>query len=336
MSEKMNYIAFIDLLGTTEFAQEEKKKFYSRLITFQETISNSCSLLAGEGRVYFFSDSAFIESKNLDKLIVYLRDVRRTLLEEGYYMKGAIGPGELQASDPHNSNLIKDTATRKLRKKTVIGHCFSDDVVPVYALQAGLKGIGIRVDEKLKTALEAKQLIVKSCYLPIENNRRAECFYDVRFDKGELENGVLNLFLRNFYITNAKSKKYGRYYIPFLISWINSTDFTNTEISLPTDSNASETIPLIFELLINHGAFEKHFADLVGIEYIYFALLNKIFGECESAKVKKKVFDHISARKKFVNRLGVLPSCVINNDSRKQFLESLSGKVTFVPSQSKI
>ena len=332
MTQTANYIAFIDLLGTTEYAQEDRQKFYNRLTTFQETISNSCSLLAGTGKVYFFSDCAYIESSDVDTLVSYLRDVRRTLLEEECYLKGAIGAGQLNASEPHNSRIIRDPKERKRRKETVIGHCFGDDVVPVYALQAGLKGVGIRVDEKVKKSFENKGYIVQSCYLPVENNRRVECFADLRFGKDELQDDALNLLLRNFYVANAKSKKYGRYYLPSIISWINSTDFSNTELPELGKKQDPTTLPLIFQMLVIHGTFDKHFADLVGLEYVYFTLLNKIFSECESEKVKRRVFEIIAGKKKMVSRLGALPSCVLSSISRKQFLENLSGRVATVRS----
>jgi hypothetical protein len=330
MSKSANYIAFIDLLGTTEFALEDKVKFYNRLISFQETITNNCHLLAGDGRVFFFSDSAYIESDNLDKLVTYLRKVRKALLELGLYMKGAIGTGELNASDPHNSNLIKDRKEVKLRKETVIGHCFGEDVVPIYALQAGLKGVGIRIAENLTQDFVKKGYGVASCYLPIENNRRAECFYDLKLDDSELNDGILKLYLRNFYVTNTKSKKYGRYYLPFIVSWINSTDFSATVLTDSSNGTGSSSVPLIFDLLLLSRSFDKHFTDLVGLEYVFFALLNKIFIECDSEKVKRRVFEYIASRKKLLSRLGTLPTCVMSSETKKQFLEKLSGKVALI------
>jgi hypothetical protein len=332
MSKSSKYIAFIDLLGTTEFALEDETKFYNRLIAFQDTIADHSHILAGEGKVYFFSDSAYIESGNLDKLVKYLRNVRKTFLEFGLYMKGAIGRGELNATDPHKSKLIKDRDELRIRKETVIGHCFGEAVVPIYALQASLKGIGIRISDDLKKEFVQRGFSIGSCYLPVENNRRAECFNDLRLENSELNDGVLDLFLKNFYISNAKSRKYGRYYLPLLISWINSTDFSETELPDAVDGQPQASVPRIFEILLIRDAFAKHFADLVGLEYIYFALLNKIFTECDSEKVKKSVFEYVSRRKKLVGRLSSLPACVMSNESRKQFLEKLSTKVAITSS----
>jgi hypothetical protein len=322
--KKNSYIAFVDLLGTSDLSRSNPTKFYNSLITFQETISNSSSLLGSDGSVFVFSDCAYLESKSLDTLVRYIRDVRRTLMEEGYYLKGSIGQGSLEARELHNTGKIRDQKILSQRRKVVKGSSFGQDVVGIYGLQDGLRGIGIRIHEDLKDEIEKRGFAVSSCHLPQINNRHAECFKDLKFEKRELQDGVLLKFLKNFFMTNTKSKRFGRYYLSFIISWIKSSDFTDVNPQEETDSK--DTTPLIYQLLIN-GALEKYLVDLVGIEYIYFTFLDRIYEQCESQKVIMKIQNQVASRKKLVACLENLPDCLFGQKSRSKFLEYLSGRI---------
>jgi hypothetical protein len=287
--------------------------------------------LKDTGKVYFFSDCAYIESVNLDDLVKYIREIRRTLLEEGYYLKGAIGPGALDASEAHSSQEITNSTIRKQREKVVKGSVFGTDVVPIYALQDSLRGIGIRIDKRVADVFEKRHYRVNSCHLPQSNSTHAECFDDIKFDDRELEDKILRAFIRTFFTSKTKSKKYGRYYIPFVLSWINSTDFSAVEVDEKKKKIHSQSTPLIFNMLLN-GTFEKYFADLTGIEYIYFAFLNKIYSECaNSQKLVEKVVGHVANKKRMVSRLENLPECILNGENRDEFLKYLSRKVMGVP-----
>jgi hypothetical protein len=246
-------------------------------------------------------------------------------MEEGFYLKGAVGRGSLEANELHGGGKIKDKEILSQRRRTVKGSSFGQDVVGIYALQDGLRGIGIRIEDSLGRELLKKGYAVSSCHLPQINTRHATCFYDLKFGKRELEDGVLKKFVKNFFMTNTKSRRFGRYYISFIVSWINSADFSEVDPSENGDS--PRTAPLIFQLLIS-GALERHFTDLVGIEYIYFAFLEQIYKQCQSQKVIMKVEAQVANRKKLVACLGNLPDCIFSGKSRRNFLDYLSGRIT--------
>jgi hypothetical protein len=314
-----NLIAFVDLLGTSELSRVDPDAFYTSLTTFQEAICNFASYLETEGEVYFFSDCAYIQSPNIDSLVLYLRAVRQTLSEQGLYMKGAISGGSLNAQEPPLSQ------PPKKGNRLVTGCWFGPDVVTVYGLQDGLRGIGIRIDKSISENFRKKGYGVASCHLPQTNSRHAEYFSDLKFSPEELNENILKIFVRNFFKTNTRSRRFGRYYISFLVSWINSADLSG--VGRGRTGDRLEEMPLICQILMN-GMIEKHFTDLSGLEFIYFALLEKAYNECNSQKAIRMFETYIAKRKKLISRLETMPRDIFGERNRRKFLDFLSGRAT--------
>src|SRR5687768_11176711 len=154
---KKNLIAFVDLLGTSELSRVDPNSFFTSLTTFQEVICNFTSQLDKQGQVYFFSDCAYIQSSNLDSMVKYLRSVRQTLSEQGLYLKGAVGAGSLNAREPPHRKRSGD-------ERIVKGNSFGPDVVSVYGLQDGLRGIGVRIDNSIAKDFMSKGYGTVSCH----------------------------------------------------------------------------------------------------------------------------------------------------------------------------
>jgi hypothetical protein len=307
-----NLIAFVDLLGTSELSRVDPDSFRTSLTTFEETICNSSSYLGKTGEVYFFSDCAYIQSASIDSLVKYIRDVRQALLEQGLYLKGSIGSGSLGAHKPLKGGIVK-------------GNSFGADVVQIYALQDGLRGIGIRIDESIYQAFKNKGYTINSCHLPLINSRHAECFHDLQFSTEELNEEVLKIFIKNFFKTNTKSRRFGRYYLSFVVSWINSADFG--EIGRGDAANKLENMPLIFQIMLD-GLLERHFTDLAGMEFIYFTFLQKVYKQCRNQKIITRFEKYVASRKRLIARLEMVPRCLFDEESRRKFLDYLSGRVT--------
>jgi hypothetical protein len=315
---KKNLIAFVDLLGTSELSRVDKDAFFTSLTTFKEVICNYTSELDERGELYFFSDCAYVQSSSLDSMVRYLRCVRQTLSEQGLYLKGAVSEGSLNASEPAHQN-------RKGNERIIKGSSFGPDVVNVYGLQDGLRGIGIRIDNSVSDRFKKKGYGIISCHLPQPGSRHAEYFYDLKFSPDELDENILRTFVKNFFKTNTKSRRFGRYYISFLVTWINSADFS--EAGRNDNADQPEEIPLICHLLLN-GMLEKNFSDLSGMEFIYYAMLEKAYNECNSPKLVAKFENFIARRKRLISRLETMPRTLFNDASRKKFLTYLSGRVT--------
>lgn len=313
---KKNLIAFVDLLGTSELSRVDPRAFFTSLTTFKEVICNYSSELDPRGEVYFFSDCAYVQSSSMEGIVKYLRRVRQTLSEQGLYLTGAIGEGSLNASDPPQRN--------RTDERIVKGSSFGPDVVSVYGLQNGLRGIGIRIDNSVARRFQAKGYGIVSCHLPQTNSRHAEYFWDLKFSPDELNENILRTFVKNFFKTNTKSRRFGRYYISYLVSWINSADFREAGRG---KGDQQDQLPLICELLLN-GMLERNFSDLSGMEFIYYAMLEKAYKECNSPKLISKFENFIARRKKLISRLETMPRTLFDEDSRKKFLNFLSARAT--------
>jgi hypothetical protein len=84
--EANRYIAFIDILGTKDYATYQPIRYIQSIINFQNAlISNIEGNLNEDDRVYFFSDGAFIETKDLLSLIKYLQSIRSELSPSRLY-----------------------------------------------------------------------------------------------------------------------------------------------------------------------------------------------------------------------------------------------------------
>lgn len=338
MNTQPGYIAYFDLLGTTELAQNDHTAFFNSLVTFRNTITYCAKDLKVQDGIYFFSDCAFVETDDFDRLIKYLFELRRRMLEEGYYLVGAIGPGSLEATGPFpKQKQGRESRSRKAsraenstdpvdhRREIVHGHFFSSDVVPVYALQNQLKGIGFCLHPKLLDLGRQKKFIVESCHLPANDNRIPQSFPDLRLTAQELSYDLLSKFLKYFYRAKLKSKKYARYYISFLVTALQSIDFGGVD----TKKSYKDQGYAILEILFG-PRFDKNFGDVPGVEFVYFTLLDRAYDSDNQALVSK-VLGLISARRRTILQLEFCPYSLLTRENRSKLLDYLSSHLSSAP-----
>jgi hypothetical protein len=309
--QRPRYIAYFDLLGTSDLSRYEPLTYITSLGEFKTHVTSEAKYLT-DGSVHYFSDCAFVECNDLAELISYMQRVRGSLFDGGYYLTAAIAPGALKPK--HKSS------------GRVAGTYFEGDVVEVYGLQSNLKGIGVRVHPKLVDSVRDLRQAVDTCHLPLTTGRQGECFVDLKYDVVP-RHEPFRLFLRNFFKVNTRSRRLGRYYISALISWINSSRFDTVE--LPTEEGDNRS--LVLDVLLN-GTFERNFGDLVGIEYIYFALLDKIFRDDTTAELREFAQKYVAQRRtKLVARVEHVPPCIFSRESYGKFVDFLSSRTGFLP-----
>lgn len=330
-----NSLAFVDLLGTSEFAQNERTRFQQSLVTFKETVESGASLLASTDSVYFFSDCLYLETDAPERAIAFLRYLRRHMLLQGFYMKGALGYGTLDVLSPSGVGAgarqghSRDQNEAPPTGPTIRGHSFRGDVVEIYALQDALKGIGIRVAETLVPNLD-HSFLVQSCHLPYPNSRVAECFSDLRFSAFDLDEESIQFLLRDFVMAATRSKRYGRYYLSVLISIIRSSQYSGLAASPRTDE---EVFGDHFVEILLTKDFERNFGTLPGIEQVYFALLDELYHQSQKKMIEwlDPVQDFLARRRRYISHLETVPSCIFGRASRNRFLQFVSQSIRISP-----
>lgn len=323
MSTDQGFIAYFDLLGTSELAQTDRTAFFTSLVTFRNTITHCATSLHADDGVYFFSDCAFVESSDFDRLVRYLRTLRQRLMEEGYFIVGALGPGSLEATGPfpkakRKSRTQSDREDADIRRQIVHGHFFGSAVVPVYAMQNQLKGIGFQLHPDLVPLAQQKKVVVDSCHLPANDSRVGHAFPDLRLQPSELTSGLLEKFLKYFYRAKLRSKKYARYYIAFLVSALQSTDFGGVDTKRPYTAQGYP----ILEVLLG-TKFLKNFSDVPGIDYVYLTLLDRAY-ESDNQHFVNAVLKVVSGRRKAIVQLDSCPSPLLSRDNRTRLLDHLA------------
>ena len=92
------YIAYLDVLGTKNSSENEDFDEYIKLIIcFQNSLVRSSYLLDDKGKIYFFSDCAYIESQSINSLISMLGSIRQNLFDDDIFIRGALIKGKLGA-----------------------------------------------------------------------------------------------------------------------------------------------------------------------------------------------------------------------------------------------
>jgi hypothetical protein len=306
-------VAFMDLLGTTYYAQTDKKQYRENLWKFKEALSTRASILSVRSRVYFFSGCAYVMAESIASLVDYLVEVRGCLLVQHLYLQGAVEPGHLLP----DSDGIDGSGT-------VTGTIFGPDVAGVYAQQSALKGAAIRVSEAL---IRSRQLAptrcVQSCHLPNPTHSMPECFFDLRYRPSDIDRRQLEDILGDCLKAKSVKRSAGAYYISLLVSMIRSANWRLVNLDKSVKENPTGARQ-IYDLLVAKD-FGRHFSDVRGIEFVYFALLDEVYKQCEHKPVCEEVRDYIGSRQKLLHRIESVPWTMLTHQTRHKFLDSTLG-----------
>ena len=315
------FSAFIDLVGTRERARHSSNDYREALSTFQQRVAESL-LVTGSApsvRVYIFSDSAFVESEARDSLIAFLVALRSYLLLDGLYFTGAIRRGGLEAR-PAAAALggLVSAATRQKLEKSLLGNCFSSSAADLYVDQELIKGIGFSAEKSFAPSQKAAatSAFVWSCFLPEFGSRQARAFLDLRIPKKDLTPDGAERILRDAFSAKTRSRKYGRFYVSLLVTWVQSA-------SLQKTSNRHDD--RIVEASAS-GELERLLGDVVGIELVYLAILGRVLGELESVgtALRREFNRKLMRHRKVARALEFAPEEILPPALRERFVEGLA------------
>jgi len=343
MKEKKYYIAYIDVLGTKNSAENYNyEKYLALIINFQtELLRIARSKLGGNDRIHFFSDCAYIESNNLKTLIDALKFLRTQLFDGDLFLKGAIIQGKLGAigkfSDVEEfmsyydygindeevtkaTNCIFTQNDSSLKDKINGSLFFSTDICQAYTNENDLKGSAILIEEGLIKNNEIINDIVESGY--ISNKNTFSIFYDIKYDENNITEAFLDKILSHYTKSNMQNKNYGRHYLSILISCINSTNFEKYDIDF---NNAPPILTKILKLKDTHKQIYNY---AIGLEYLYLTLINKFYCDIDENSDLTKEFVKIILKNqkflcKYLNNLSSIPKKLLNNKSRNLFINDV-------------
>lgn len=313
---KNKYIAFIDALGISAKAHEDTREFHRALQNFYQNVTDCSTFLEESARVHHFSDCAYIESSSPKRIATYLREVRSRLLPLQVYIRGAVGRGKLSPKS-RNATVIDNQGK-------VTGIYFGEDVVPLYRMEANLKGIGIQIHRNCIGDFEEYKM--QSFFIPNENESIVECYWDLRLPEEDLKDSTFRQFLEDFLITNARSPYLGRYYISLIANWIRSLDLSDLsaeQLKLAVRKRDEDQIPLVIQRVLT-GYFEKYFTGLIGLEYIYFTLIDKVLSDVHDPTVQEHFIRFLFAKKRVLNRIRFIPKDILEEKNRAEFLKQYS------------
>lgn len=340
MNDEDKLVCFIDLLGTKESSRISSDDYHQAIKEFHEALNNAKGHLSESYQIKGFSDCAFLALNPDNNSIAFLNDIREHLFAKSYYFKCSIVYGEFNVEVQNDEGFSSTT--------------FGEKSVAAYEKHEDYKGIGYVVDEAVYTNKEIGEIesqFVRSFYLrktkPVEF---VPCF-DVRFDdrfigttkfledkkenkikKGSSNHsseGNINLYLKNFVIAKTKNKNYAKYYIPTIISIINSSDFSKIAFS---KENGWNGVTMIFYKIFFDSVFQKRITSIPGGEIIYFAALEKFYTDMEYVdeergekdEVRTQLAEIISGKQKIKNFISKVPDFIFQKKYLQDFIERLA------------
>lgn len=338
-----NYISFLDLLGIKEMAKYNPSEYFQAMVKFRNRIIKCAKYFQSEdpnskSKVHFFSDCCFIESNDIILLFEFLRHLRKELLQDddSLFFSASVTYGKLGAAvvnsidnkdlDENIKNMIIENDVSNYLSGTIFQ---SEDISRVYVLQNEFKGTGIFIDEGCievwKNTFETKELfiqefnkyITKSFYFPSINTNTVKSYYDLKILDTENRKLYFHKLIERYYSSNAKNKKYGRFYLAYLANWVSSSDYNTIEYDNENETLVKESLPVALDNLINKNFVineikrNAHF-----FEYIFFFVLYNLYEDRKAPDSVtnfyiKNVLCKNPKNKKLLSNLDSIPNAIL-------------------------
>lgn len=203
-------ISFLDLLGTKSAAIKNADEYAKQIMGYKSSIENATQHFSNEDRIWVYSDNAYILTSSIDTLMRFYNDLRILLNTQGIFFTAAISLGNM---DPLEKNDSCQNAA----------YFIGADAAKVYAQQASLGGIGIRIDERLIDKIEDDVCV--SYYYQSRECTCLNAFFDLKYQLTSTT--LLDYTLIRFIKTRYESLKASRYYISAIISILKSFDYSD-------------------------------------------------------------------------------------------------------------
>lgn len=318
MSEPLNYVAYVDLLGIGDASLEDTESYHDQLRRFRLALCDSVDRnLESADKVFAFSDCAFASSTSLERLGKYLMWLQYRLWEQDIFLKGAISVGKsdnyIFGDLPGQSKEVVEERKTKLQ-----GYWFAKEFVHPALLEKNLKGIAIQVDSSIKDTEWIEKSVVASGYFQSDSSKRPVVIRDLKIPEEHLQS--LEHLLKTYMLISHGSRRVSRYYVPLIVTWIRSHDYSKIELDAKTDDWKNAPLPL--RQLILNSKIASEVTALVGGDVIFYSLLAKVAVECDAAKVTERVFDFIAGNKKLRAAAEFMPDDICPLSIRRRMIDS--------------
>lgn len=321
-----SFIAYFDLLAVGEAGRSPDDNAYAEILSQFRTAM--CEAVAdeldnGKGDVVFaYSDCAFVESSNIGRLSSFLSKLQHELWLKPIFFKGAISPGRLAPVEFGSLTGLTEERNLKLRS-TIQGHWFDRSAVIPAEAEKSLRGIAVQICQvgKFKSSL-AKQWLddktIFTAFYSTETNRRPIVIRDLKIPAAYLP--ALRGILQTYLLECQSSRRTGRYYLPLIVSWIKSHDFSSLS---PTKDKQdwNQPIPDPLQLLVRNKPIRTEVVRHFGAELILYALLDKVERECRSTVIKEDLYRVIGENKRLVASHDLIPDEICASKYRRRLLE---------------
>lgn len=327
MTNKKKYVAFFDLLGTQNISVNEQA-YYENISSLQKSIIEMSSLLTYEGNksnIGFFSDSCYIESNNVNNLILFLVNLRNDLITKDMFFNATIIETDLK---DNKKSFEYYTNTKEENK--VSGIMFYDpSIARAYVEQIRYKGIGINLcfDNKgSKVIQDDKIKMTKNLYMETHDDiYKTKTYIDICiYPSSNLEEFWLSKIFEDYCLACCDNSRYGKYYISLLENILYSSDASN--IRWNHNEQKFESAPLIFNMLFDIVTKKSKHEMLTGIDILAFSLIDRIY----SSNLDKSVVFEITDRfleneaigKNYLTNLEKIPSNAFLSENARNNIEN--------------
>lgn len=334
MAKQFYYIAYLDLIGTTGFCEDEEL-YYDNITKFSESVETLSPILGKSGKVGVFSDCVYIESSELKNILDFLSRLRVMLIGDSLFFNAAISYGKLGV-EPIKGNC-----------KNIFGVRFTNkDISSIYHKQTSFRGIGIWIDPSLLRQIENVtdyKPISSVFYVKEERNGAivyhpqryydVPLFWDNRYNNMyaiERKRNILSIIIKSLYISHCKSQKYGAYYISLLINILRCCD--PNQLEWKQSEKKIEHMPaelcIIYNFLVEG---DKNLSNLVGLDALCLAFLDTIYNSqsltlYDKADITEFFLDSFSClNRRYKYSLDDTPEEPFTGGNRKVFIDFCNG-----------
>lgn len=289
----MSYISFLDMVGTRANASISNDEYAAAISDLHKFMGKLAASLDG-CLVYGYSDNAYIEVKDLETMISFMKNLRKGLIVKHRFFSAAVGKGELR------QKIIKIPKDKGYSMSFI-----SPATVSIYMAQSKFTGIGVSLSQEVVDDLNKAQLTSAYCSSIYKGKDENEFYsiYDISYDPiciGDLEH-----MISEYALTTIMNRRAGRYYVTPIVSMIRCLNLN--ELKTKTD----KLVDTIMMKKIS-SALETECVKEYSLLFLY-ALLGYVLSVGES---NGPYIDSRSIFREIIDKCGIEQGTITNNLSK--------------------
>ena len=342
----MSYIAYLDLLGTKGFCEDEEI-YYQKIKKFSEAVEALSPIIGKTGKIGIFSDCVYIECSQIEKILQFLTDLRTILIGDDLFFNAALSSGELGVESITSSQIVKKDSegvlsdTDQVKESNIFGVRFTNkEIATIYCKQTTFRGVGIWIEPDLVDTIKSTDYqVIKSLYYSKEKKNGNTVFvpkeyYDISlFSKTDLTDSfdvkrrqtILSIILKTLYASHCKSLNYSAYYISLLINIIRTC--REETLQWKRNDNVFENGTVVFNIIYKFLCeCDNDLGNLIGLDSLVLAFLNQVY-DCKSILSYDKaditeffIKKFQCLKKKYEYNLNSVPKEPFTDENRKMFI----------------